>query len=288
MSRLVPLLCLGCLVAIGASIWGMLGSGAADRLQAPKGTAASPGLRTSSPLVQALDAARHECSLPALDEVVQRLQAQTKSAKNDLQAWHVLSAAMLERVQQRSHLRGMKVGEPIWSELPRELSLDVDAGLEAVARARELGDDSGDLFRIEANLTSQRITGLATALQWNGKIQDALAKSSERAQDDPQLHVALGLRKLFAPALLGHDPVRALEHFEFAAQALLDDERPAVFAAMASYLQKKRQQAVGWLEQAVARNPNNAFARVVLQRVRRDEGDPFGRDVTAAEAAASK
>jgi hypothetical protein len=76
--------------------------------------------------------------------------------------------------------------------------------------------------------------------------------------------------------LLGHDPERALEHFELAARALADDERPAVFAAMASYLQRKRLQAVAWLEQAVARNPKNSFARVVLQRVRRDEGDPFG------------
>jgi tetratricopeptide (TPR) repeat protein len=110
----------------------------------------------------------------------------------------------------------------------------------------------------------------------------------QRAQDDPQLHVVMGLRLLMAPSLLGHDPERALEHFDFAARALADDERPAVFAAMASYLQRKRQQAVAWLEQAVARNPKNSFARVVLQRVRRDEGDPFGRDVSVAEAAASK
>ena len=41
---------------------------------------------------------------------------------------------------------------------------------------------------------------------------------------------------------------------------------PAVFAAMASYLQQKRQQAIGWMEQAVAKNPQNRFARVVLQR----------------------
>ena len=79
----------------------------------------------------------------------------------------------------------------------------------------------------------------------------------------------------------------ALEHFTFAAEAS-DDERPAVFAAMATYLQHKRQQAIAWLQRAVAKNPDNKFARVVLQRLRRGEEDPFGRDVTASELAAAK
>jgi tetratricopeptide (TPR) repeat protein len=134
----------------------------------------------------------------------------------------------------------------------------------------------------------QHITGIGSALQWNARIEAALTAAGERLRDDPQLHTMLGLRKLLAPKLLGHDPQRALEHFEFAARALADDERPAVFAAMASYLQRKRLQAVTWLEQAVARNPQNVFARVVLQRVRRDEPEPFGRDVSEAEAAAAR
>jgi tetratricopeptide (TPR) repeat protein len=126
------------------------------------------------------------------------------------------------------------------------------------------------------------------AMQWNSRIEEALRQAGARRQDDPQLHVALGLRNLLAPQLLGNDPDKALEHFEFAAKSLPDDERPAVFAAMASYLQHKRQQAIGWLDQAVQRNPNNTFARVVRSRLRAGEDDPFGRDVTAAEAAAAK
>jgi hypothetical protein len=135
---------------------------------------------------------------------------------------------------------------------------------------------------------SNQITGLVAAMQWNGRIQAALTKAAERGADDPRLHVALGLRRLLAPKLLGHDAEQALTHFEFAAELLQDDERPAVFAAMASYLQRKRQQALTWLQRAVERNPANTFARVVLERVRRDERDPFGRDVTTAEAATAK
>jgi hypothetical protein len=38
----------------------------------------------------------------------------------------------------------------------------------------------------------------------------------------------------------------------------------------------------------VQRNPNNTFARVVRSRLRAGEDDPFGRDVTATEAAVAK
>jgi tetratricopeptide (TPR) repeat protein len=294
MTRVLTLLCLGCVVTIGASAYGMLGT--RTRVPQPNDpshdTPPSPALADSawadSTWAIALREARRECTLPALDVVVERLQEHVAVNKRDQAAWHFLAEALLERVQQRAHLRGLTAGAPVWSELPGEIVHDVDHGLAAVARARELGDDSGALFRIEAALMSQRITGLRTALQWNTRVATAIDAAMQRAQDDPQLHVVMGLRLLLAPSLLGQDPERALEHFEFAARALADDERPAVFAAMASYLQHKRQQAVAWLEQAIARNPKNSFARVVLQRVRRDEGDPFGRDVSVAEAAASK
>jgi hypothetical protein len=98
--------------------------------------------------------------------------------------------------------------------------------------------------------------------------------------------VALGLRLLLAPRLLGHDPAAALTHFDRAAAGLPDDERPLLFAAMAEWLLRQRQRAIARLEQAVARNPDRVFARVVLARLRRDEPDPFGRDVAAAEVEA--
>lgn len=281
MTRFVPLLCLGCVVLIGATVYSQLGAGNGELGDPPNLTPVPPAARAPS----ALETARRTCSVPALDVVVDDLRQRCAVNASDARAWELLAEGILERVQLRSHRRGMAVGAPLWTDLPGEVAKDVDAGIEAVARARELGGDTTDLCRIEAGLLSQRITGLGTALQWNTRIQEALAKAAAQNRDDPRLHVALGLRKLLAPKLLGHDPEGALRHFEFAAGALVDDERPAVFAAMASYLQKKRQQAVGWLERAVERNSANVFARVVLQRLRRDEPDPFGRDVTDDEAA---
>lgn len=286
MKRVVPLLCLACVAGIAATGYSMLGTGAADAIAVPA-AAPAPAVATST-AAAALRAARRQCSLPPLDAVIDDLRARTAAAADDAEGWHLLAEALLERVQQRAHLRGMAVGTPVFAELPAELARDLDDGLAAVVKARALGDDGGDLYRIEAGLMGQHITGLGSALRWNARIEAALAAAGERLQDDPQLHTLLGLRKLLAPRLLGHDPQRALEHFEFAARVLADDERPAVFAAMASYLQQKRMQAVAWLEQAVARNPKNTFARVVLQRVRRDEPEPFGRDVTAEEIAAVK
>lgn len=287
MSRVVPALSLCSVAAIGATAWAMLGSNEVDRIGAPTAPRQEPPSAAAGDAAR-LQAARRTCTVAALDAIVEDLQNRCTPAAVDGRPWHLLAEALLERVQTRSHRRGIVVGEPIYTELPREQANDVDAGLAAVARARELGQDDGDLWRIEAALLSQRITGLGAALQWNARIQQALAGAIERTKDDPRLHIALGLRKLLAPKLLGHDPQRALEHFEFAARSLADDERPAVFAAMASWLQKKRLQAIDWLEQAVARNPDNLFARVVLKRVRRDEPDPFGRDVSDDEAAAAK
>lgn len=287
MKRLLPLLCLVCSAAIGGTTWVMLRSGADLDVTVPS----TPGEAATSkaandPLAADLDRARRTCTPTALDAVIAALQTATIERAEDRHGWHLLAEACLERALLRSHLRGMTVGTPTWPDLPAEVTADLDRGIAAIARARELGDDSADLFRIEAGLLGQRITGLGTALQWNGKIKDALQAASQRAANDPRLHTSLGLRKLLAPKLLGHDPQQALEHFEFAAKALHDDERPAVFAAMASYLQRKRQQAIGWLEQATARNPANTFARVVLRRLRAGEEQPFERDVTAAEAAA--
>lgn len=283
MSRLVPILCAVATVGIGLTAWSQLSAGDTD-LEIPKGAtpAAPPAGQDAG---AALRKARQQCSLAAIDAVVAKVRGDAEARPEDAATWRLLAEAHLERAQQRTHLRGIAVGEPVFDKLPAALEADLEAGMAAVARAREHGDDTGQLFRIEAGLMSQRITGWTSALQWNGKIGRALKEAGERDADDPKLHVALGLRKLLAPKLFGHDPEKALEYFEFAA-AQDDDERPAVFAGMASYLQKKRQQAIGWLEQAVAKNPSNRFARVVLERLRRGEEDPFGRDVTEAEFAA--
>lgn len=285
MIRLVPLLCIVAVGALGVTAWSMLHTGSVD-VTVPADAATAPA--PVDALAIALRDARRTCTVEALDGVVARVREAVGAAPGDAHLHHLLAEAHLERSLARSHDRGLAVGAPAFPELPQDLADDLADGLASAERAHELGDDGGDLFRIEAGLMSQRIVGLTTALRWNGEIHTALQKSAERAQDNPHLHVALGLRHLLTPKLLGHDPVKALEHFEFAAKVLADDERPAVFAAMASYLQQKRQQAIAWLEQAIARNPSNRFARVVLRRLRAGEDEPFARAITAAEAAAIK
>ena len=287
MSRVIPTLCLAAALALGGTGWWMLRASAHEHVDVPDAPPpATPA--AAGTLAAALHEARRSCDPARLDTALAAIEAACGREPENAGHWHLLAKARLERALLRTHDKAMVVGAPVFPELPPEHAADLDAGLAAVRRARELGDETGDLHRIEAGLMAQHIVGLGSALHWNGKIQDALRASGQRAPDNPHLHVALGLRTLLAPKWLGHDAADALEHFTFAAKALADDERPAVFAAMACSLLRKRQQAIGWLEQAVATNPHNRFARVVLARLRAGEPEPFGRDVTAAEVAAAK
>lgn len=277
----IPVLSLLAVAGIGLTAWSLLARDRGASLPVPTGKPSGAVDPRRAELLQA----RRSCRMAEIDAAVANLRAATatEAGANDRVAWRLYAEALLERVLLRNHLRGMVPGEPVHAELPAETAKDLDDALAAVAEAKRLGDDGVDVHRIEASLLGNKVTGLAAALQWNGRIQDAIERASQRAANDPALQVAVGLRALLAPKLLGHDPEKALARFEFAAEALPDDERPAVFAAMAALLQKKRQQAIAWLERAVQRNPNNAFARVVLARVRRGDPDAFARDVATAE-----
>ncbi len=276
MTRPIALLSCGCVVAIAVTGYGMLDAGDAATVAVPTTV---PPAAPASDLAKAIDDGRRTCRVESMDLVVDALRERTVQRPEDRESWHMLANAALARLQTRSVRRGVAVGRPIHDTLPAAVAADIDLGLAAVERARALGDDSSALHRIEAGLLGQRITGLASALQWNGRIQAALAAATAATPDDPELHLSLGLRKLLAPKLFGHDPARALEHLEFAAAALPHDERPALFAAMACHLQQQRGQAIAWLERAALRNPQNPFVAAVLQRVQRGEEDPFGRDV---------
>ncbi|MBL8731742.1 MAG: hypothetical protein JNN13_05195 [Planctomycetes bacterium] len=287
MTRLLPLLCLGCVAAVAGTVYFQLGAATRDPLSGPPSTAAVRAAAADE-LARALHAARRSCEAAPLDAVVERARTTTTApdAPAPARSWQLLAEALLERCLARTHLRGMVVGQPTTTTLPAATVADIDEGLAAAAKARQLGNEDADLPRVEAGLISLRITGLGSALKWSNQVLAALQQAATKDPDNPHLHVASGLRKLLSPRWLGHDDARALEHFEYAAKVLTDDERPAVFAAMACHLQQKRMQAIEWLERAVQRNPANKFAAVVLQRLRRGEADAFARDVTAAEAAA--
>ncbi|MGE3171421.1 MAG: hypothetical protein AB7O97_02270 [Planctomycetota bacterium] len=281
----LPWICALCLVLLAGTVWSLLNRGTdiAVPVHATQTGAAPAGDGDRAAL---LAAARRRCDPAALDAFVAEQEALLARGDAAPAALRLCAEARIERVLLQNQLRGMSIGEPLYAELPAAVAADLDRALELLQRARGSGDDSAANHRLEAVALGQRITGLGTALQWNGRIEAALARAAERDERDPALHVTLGLRKLLAPRFLGHDADGALEHLRYAAEALAGDERPRVFAAMAAYLCKKRVQAIEWLERAVSENPNNVFARVVLRRLRRGEEAPFARDVTPEEAAA--
>jgi len=270
-------------VGIGAAAWSLVSAGGHGQNIGP----ARPMTRAAIELAEALKAARCRCSMEALDNVVVSGNAHIAAAPKDSGAWRLVAEAYLERAQQRIHLRGLRVGKPFFTELPEEFAGDIDAGLAAVTQAQLHGDDSSAIFRVKALLLSHQITSVFTALRYNGAIVRALGAASLRDAEAPELQIALGLRKLLSPEFFGHDAAGALAHFERAAGGG-DDERSSIYAGMACHLQGQRMLAIEWLERASASNPLNIFAKVVLARLRKEESDPFGRDVTPAEVSAAK
>ncbi len=275
----LTVLCCLLLVVLGGSGWILLGNAGAGGIDAPALDDAARPPTAPDARRQALHLARCQCRPEALDHFVAEQRQLVAQAPDDAARHELLAEALLERILLRNLRRGMSVGAPLYGELPLPIAEDIRDGLAMVARARALGARTAELLRIEASLLSQRITGLATALQLNARIQEKLTEAHRLDEHNPALHVALGMRKLLAPRLLGHDPSGALQHFEFAAGAMPADERPRVFAGMATYLLQKRERAIDWLRQAVQVNPRNAFASAVLARLEKGEPDPFGRDV---------
>ena len=216
----------------------------------------------------------------ALDEHLARLEATAGAGTAQPALLRRIAETRLERVLQRTQRKGLRVGEAVWTELPGPVQTDVVAGLAALRAARERGDEHSENFRIEAGLLAQQIQGLASALRLNGKVDAALRRSIELDPANARAQLALGCRALFAPRFLGHDPRRALEHFSSAVHALQRDERPLVFAAFAHHLLGDGGAASACLEQAVARNPYNAYAREVLRRLRAGEAQAFERDLS--------
>lgn len=227
---------------------------------------------------------RRDPSGAALDAFVAEQEELSRREPPDGAQLRVLAEARLECLLSRDSLRGMRIGSPTHDELPQRHRDDIDAGLRELERAAELGDDSSDLHRIRAGLLSAQIVSQWSALRLRGEIQAALDKARERDPGNPRVLVALACERLFTPGWLGGDPRAALELLLRAAPALEIDERPLVFAAMAAELCGERDRARELLDHALARNPDNRYARTVRARLERGEDDAFSRDVDAPDA----
>jgi hypothetical protein len=215
--------------------------------------------------------------LAALDAFVDEQRSLARAG--DAHASRILAEALLERIAARVLHKGMKVGSAVFETVPPEVAADIDEGLRSLDAARAGGDDGSEVHRIEAGLLCYRITGLGSALALDGRIAAAIERALALDPENPRVHVALGCRKLFAPPLLGQDLAKAREHLLWAADVLVDDERPLVFAAMAEWLASRPTECRELLARAIERNPRNAYAVEVARRIAAGEADPFGRDL---------
>ncbi|MEZ5964104.1 MAG: tetratricopeptide repeat protein [Planctomycetota bacterium] len=193
--------------------------------------------------------------------------------------WQVLAETCLERVLLEAAPMGMAVGRPVFAKRPEIVDTLLADGLQAITEVRDLGRRHSEVGRIAAGLLANKIDGALAAMRYGRQVDAFLSEAEAFADGNPHIAVARGCRLLFAPRWLGGDPERALNLFESAAHALPEDERPLVFAAFAAHLQGDVARAQRSLRDAVACNPDNAYAREVLRRIQAGEADVFGRSL---------
>ena len=284
---------------VGSRIWvgaGVVALGALGYWFVPFGTASvarraaasnAPAAQQSRPTEEA-SLSEHRAELfrlrrsdedGALDDFVAAQTERAAETGDDAAPWRLLAEAHLERCVHRDRRRGMEVGEPIYDALPPGHAEDIDAGLAAADRAIELGDPTGDAWRIRSGLLSLRITGFGSYLEHRPPAKEALAKAEEIDPANPRVVQANAMEALLAPTWLGGDPARAAELLQRVATALPFDERPLVSLAFARFRLDDRAGTRDALDRALAANPENAYARGVRARLDAGEAEPFAADV---------
>lgn len=221
---------------------------------------------------------RLSCDIDDLDGLVadqQELVEEDPTPEN----LRVLAEAVYERILARDMRKGFKIGSFVDAASYAINRGDIELGLAAIRRAKKLGDTSAESDRLEAGLLSQSLTDLGAVFKTRAAIDAALQRALKKDPRNGHVHVALGCRLLFVPSWLGQDIDKAIEHFEFAARVLPNNERPCLFAAFGRYLQGARGACREWLEKARAKNPKHPFLLAVLARLAAGEDKPFERDL---------
>ncbi len=218
---------------------------------------------------------RQSCQRQDLLVFLAGQQERAKQTPLDPEVLRVLAEAHLELGQFDDVGSGLEIGAPIRTAISEQLRGHIDAGMAALLQARDLGDDDAENHRIESSLLALEIHGLASAFKVNGRATAALDAAVERDGANPRVQVAIGCRLLFAPAMLGGDSRRARDHLIAGAKGLPYDERPLLYAAMASWTLGDIEQCRLLLEQASNRTPANPLVKAVRRRLPAGEDDPF-------------
>lgn len=229
---------------------------------------------------QLLRQIRKSCDVRDISDFIAKQRQSVARYPTDPEHLRLLAEALLERCATRIINKGFAPGTMLFDgETPKDILSDIEEALGLVSKARELGDETSENWRIEASLLPYKIVSLPSAIMLARPITQALDKALELGKDNPHIHFALGCRKLLAPRYLGQDLEKAIEHLEFAAAGLPLDERPLIYAALATLLLGDRPRSTELLELAAKRTPANDFPAEVIQRLKAGENDPFARDV---------
>ncbi len=280
-------------LGVAGAAWfgpGLLAPGGTGSIDVPDAPTVGEGARgpdtsgtaskaEAAALRTALNEVRLGADMQRMDAFVAEQRARAESAGDDPEAWRLLAEAHLERCLLRDQRKGMAVATATHEELPAANKDDIEAGLAAAQKALELGDPTGDAWRIRSSLLSISCCSLGDFLRLRSPAQEAMDEAAEIDPDNPRVVMARATEKLFAPRFFGNDPEGALPLLERAVEALPQDERPLLFTAFAHWLLERPEQALQAAEAAQQINPRNVYVAAVVERLRGGEEKPFARDV---------
>ena len=134
--------------------------------------------------------ARQSCEREVLLAFLAEQERRTEEQPEDVESWRVLAETHLELGLLDDVESAMEIGEPIRDAVSDQLLAHIEGGLAAVERARALGDEHADLYRIEASLIAMHIHDLVSALSVQAAAKAALDRAVEIDGNHPRVQMA--------------------------------------------------------------------------------------------------
>ena len=154
-----------------------------------------------------------------------------------------------------------------WRKETGEALRHLDEAIASAKTAVRLNPQHSDSHRLLGEAYGRLIglKGGMTGLLYGRRAHNEIALALKLDPENPRASVAMGIWKLRTPKLFGGDPEEALRHFHRAIQIEPQSAPARVWLGVALKEQGRREEAREALEQAVALQPQNGWARGELE-----------------------
>lgn len=157
-----------------------------------------------------------------------------------------------------------------WRKETDQALREIDQAIASAKTAIQRDPQHSDAHRIlgEAYGRLINLKGGMTGVLYGRRSYNELALALKLDPDNPRASLAMGIWKLRTPKLFGGDADEAVRHFQKAIQLQPTSVQARVWLGVALKERGRRAEAREVLEQAVALDPQNVWARSELDQVR--------------------